>query len=263
MIIRVLTKFSCGYFADFQHFILVFNEVLITIVEEKIAYNFLINLGYKSIDFEPNGKSTAPDFVINNSIAIEVRRMNKHIDINNCRIPIEKTKYELIPRFKNLLNEINNPKLDFSIAITLIYKRPVNISKELLGLLKESISNSTNNGIFEKEVFVNPHISYLLYKGNGRAEKTYYLTYIKDMDKGGNIQDVRFNAFKICLKDKTNKMKHLQNKYKEIWLILIDDIFSRVDYTTKQDFERYPYEKSFFNKIILVSKRDASNWIEL
>lgn len=53
--------------------------------DEKIAFRYLQSQGFNSIDFEPNGNSTPPDFVIEGNIAIEVRRMNKLNKIDYIR----------------------------------------------------------------------------------------------------------------------------------------------------------------------------------
>ncbi|MCK9401648.1 MAG: hypothetical protein M0Q51_16890 [Bacteroidales bacterium] len=227
--------------------------------DEKLAYRYLESQGYKSIEFEPNGISTPPDFLIENNIAIEVRRMNKHIKNR----PIEEIECGFVHRFEKLLQELDNPSLPYSIAVALRYKRPIKLSKDLFESLKQSISSSTVNELFGQEILFNTQISYELYKGKGRAEDTYRLCSISDKDKGGIVQDARYEALKICIEDKTQKLQKLKNNYKELWLILVDDIFSRVDNTTQQDFQRFPEIKSIFKRIIIISKSDESKWIDI
>ncbi len=43
--------------------------------DEKIAYKYLQSLGYTNIQYEPDS-NMPPDFLINDTIAIEVRRLN-------------------------------------------------------------------------------------------------------------------------------------------------------------------------------------------
>lgn len=208
--------------------------------DEKIAFRYLQSQGFNSIDFEPNGNSTPPDFVIEGNIAIEVRRMNKHLNINNKIVPIEKTEFKFVPKFRKVLQELEDTNLPYSIAVTLRYKRPINPSKKLFELLKQSISSTTKSELYGQEINFNSQIAYLLYKGNGRIDETYHLKSIYDRDKGGIVQEARYESLKICIENKTNKLLNIEKNYKELWLILIDDIFSRVDNTTKQDFYRYP-----------------------
>jgi hypothetical protein len=119
------------------------------------------------------------------------------------------------------------------------------------------------NEIFKVDVDFNNQITYSLYKGNGRSEQTYELRVEHDLDAGGNVQDARYEALQIAINEKTEKLKHLKYEYSEFWLILVDDIFSRVDETVKIDLQRFPVIKSDFKKIILISKSNPSNWIDL
>ena len=231
--------------------------------EEKHVEQFLKEHGFKTIDFEPLGESKAPDFRIDGNIAVEVRRLNKHVAVNNTLQPIEDLEYKFVPKFRKLLDSMDDPDLDYSIAVTLKYKRPIKLSKDLLKGIKNSILKSTKLEVFGVEIEYNNQIKYELYKGNGKTEKTYNLIIWNDYDKGGIVQDARYEAARICINEKTEKLIDLKEKFSALWLILVDDIFSHVDYATKQDFERFPQIESIFDRIIIVSKINSKNWIEL
>ncbi len=147
--------------------------------------------------------------------------------------------------------------------MTLRYKRPIKLSNQLISDLKNSILNSTQNEIYGTDIIFNNQIAYELYKGNGKSDQTYKLIIQSDRDKGGIVQDARYEATKICIEEKSNKLNYLVALYSEFWLILIDDIFSRVDYTTKQDFKRFAEIKSIFKRVIIISKHDHTKWIDL
>ena len=228
--------------------------------EESIVNSFLLNEGYKSIEFEPSGESKPPDFTIRGNIAIEVRRLNKHIRIDDRVEPIERFKFKFEPRLRKKLKELEQYDLPYSIGVSLSYKRPLKISEQLLNELKESIFSSALSEQFD--VVFNNQISYSLIKGNEKT-KTYGNIILNDLDIGGVVQNARYEALKISIVEKSKKLEHLKDQYNEIWLILVDDIFSRVDETINRDLKRYPEVKSYFKRIILISKRDTSNWINL
>ena len=46
--------------------------------EEKIANDYFISVGFNKILYEPDG-NIPPDFLLNDSIAVEVRRLNQHL----------------------------------------------------------------------------------------------------------------------------------------------------------------------------------------
>lgn len=231
--------------------------------EEKLVKQFLEEQGFKTIDFEPLGESKAPDFRIDGNIAVEVRRLNKHVLVNNKIQPIENLEYKFVPKFHKLLYSMDNPDLEYSIGVSLNYKRPIETDKELFKGIRKSIIKSTKLEIFGVEIEYNDQIKYELIKGNGKTEKTYNLIIWSDYDKGGIVQDARYMAAKICVNEKAEKLIGLSEKFSALWLILVDDIFSRVDYTTKQDFNRFPKIESIFDRIIIISKLNTKNWIDL
>ena len=57
-------------------------------------------------------------------------------------------------------------------------------------------------------------------------------------------------------------MEPLKENYEELILILVDDIFSRVDKSSVA-LSRYPKIKSIFDRIILISKRNPTNWVTI
>ncbi len=231
--------------------------------EERKVREFLINQGYNSIMFEPLGKSKPPDFLIEGNIGIEVRRLNKHIKTNESIEPIENLQYKFVPKFKQILKELENTDLPYSIYVSLNYKRPIKITNRLLLELKNSIISSTKAEIFSVNIKFNKQITYSLYKTEFKSDQTYELRLISDNDSLGNVQDVRYDALVIAINEKSKKLKDIKSSFSKLWLILVDDIFSRVDNTTKWDLQKYPKIKSNFDRIILVSKVDVNMWIDL
>jgi hypothetical protein len=221
----------------------------------------LIEQGYKSIQFEPRGKSLPPDFSIEGNIGIEVRRMNQHININYIEEPIEKFDYKFLPKFRKMLRNITLPDLPFSISITLRYERPVKVNNLLYKKLKSAIINNTLRINFEKEIKFNDQISFLLYKKELQNPQFYVSTWT-DRDSTINVQKERYKSFKICVEDKNDKLEEIKNEFSELWLILIDTIFNRVDEGVQHDFKRFPKVNSIFDRYILISKL-TKNWIDI
>jgi hypothetical protein len=231
--------------------------------EEQIASEFLHNLNEGKVIFEPNGFSKSPDFSLNARIGIEVRRLNKQVNLGDEIHPIEEARYPFLRKFDKLLSDLDNPDLEFSIGVYISFKRPIVLGNMLVKKIKESIRNSTLSEEFGLPILVNENIKYKLIKGNGRSDTTYFRYITKDMDQGGNVQDSRILALQVAIHEKESKMRAVKNDYSEIWLILIDEIFSCVDYTFKQDLQRYEEIKSSFNRIIVISARDRKSWIDI
>lgn len=154
-------------------------------------------------------------------------------------------------------------KLEYSIGVSLRFRRPINLKKELFKDIKESIIKSTQQKRFGVEIKYNSQIQYRLIKANGKSNNAFELIAVSDLDKDGLVHEARYDATKICLKEKTEKLIDIKDKFSALWLILVDDIFTRVDYTTKQDFKGSSRIESIFERVIIISKINYKNWIDL
>jgi hypothetical protein len=47
---------------------------------ERIVSEYLSHRGFRDVVFEPNGYKTIPDFLLDDRIAVEVRRLNQNED---------------------------------------------------------------------------------------------------------------------------------------------------------------------------------------
>lgn len=62
---------------------------------EKIAAHFLTRLGLTTVEHEPNGQDTFPDFGLDGEIAIEVRRLNQNQEANGVTRGLEEDSIPL------------------------------------------------------------------------------------------------------------------------------------------------------------------------
>ena len=220
--------------------------------EERIVNKFLINQGYKLIESFPLGKNNPPDFLIYKRIAVEVRRLNKFFDINGRFERIDKVEYSFVPKFRTLLKEFEHLDLKYSVSVALMYQRPLRSSKKLIEDLKKSITSSTQSEHFGVNIVFNDKITYTLYKCDYKnLDQTFKLCSVYDRDKGGEIQNVRYNALRISIEEKTEKINGIKHKYSEFWLILVDDISTRFDESIRSDLKRFPEIISDFNRILM------------
>lgn len=230
--------------------------------EEIIVKEFLIYKGYYPIEFEPLGKSKSLDFLINNKIGVEVRRLNQYMNIDGIIEPIEKLEHKIESQFEKILDELNDPKLSFSIAVLLEYKRPLSPTKQFQKELKDSIVLSTQLQNFNANIQFSKNLAYSLFLKE-KSDKTYELRGVLDKDRGGAIQDIRYEALKFSINEKSKKLNHLKDEFSELWLILVDDISQRIDKMVRLDLKRYPLINSIFDRIILISKIDKKVWVDL
>ena len=102
--------------------------------EERIANEYFKFKKYDKIIFEPLG-NTPPDFLINNSIAVEVRRLNKF----HLGKPLEEIEYNVIPKIEKFISLFdNNETYGNTTIVFLIYSRPIKFTEFIKQKIEEN-----------------------------------------------------------------------------------------------------------------------------
>jgi len=100
--------------------------------QEKIVKQYLESQGYSSIVFEPDGQTT-PDFLVNDYIAIEVRRLNQNYEKKETYCGLE-DGIGLYDSVERLLKEFNEKFIGKTYSVFLEYQRPLPDKKEVRGI---------------------------------------------------------------------------------------------------------------------------------
>jgi hypothetical protein len=90
---------------------------------EAIVEKLLRNIGYTSVVFEPDG-NIPPDFLADDRIAIEVRRLNQNFDTGNGKKGLEEAAIPLWKNIEKLVLSIKGPT-DKSWFVYFRFSRPV------------------------------------------------------------------------------------------------------------------------------------------
>ncbi|WP_455757681.1 hypothetical protein [Sulfurimonas sp.] len=114
--------------------------------DELRAKQYLQTLKYKKLEYEPLGNVT-PDFVIDNKIAIEVRRLNKNYISNEKLVHIEDTEIPLVT--KNIEELHENIQLVIDEKNKKIEKN-FNLYDEWWLILVDYITHAISSEDFEK-----------------------------------------------------------------------------------------------------------------
>jgi hypothetical protein len=231
--------------------------------DEKIAYEFLKARNSENIEFEPLGKSQPPDFSINDNIAIEVRRLNKLVPIGDNLEAIEKLRYKFEPKLCKLIDKLRIPDQNYSVIVSIGYERPLKLTNSFWNGLENFIIENTIAENFQVNLDFKDNTTVRLYKRDFNRNYYFHLGAWSDRDQGGIVQNDRYIAIKESIKEKEIKTNNIKDNYREIWLILIDHIYSHVDSRILIDLEKYPKLESSFEKIIILSRFDPEQSVEL
>src|SRR5580765_7098077 len=101
---------------------------------ETLASDYFTHLGFSRIEYEPEGRSKPPDFLLNGRIAVEVRRLNQIETLSQAaRRPrgLEEIAIPLWNTVQDLLPSFGPPTAQVSWYVFIRYNRPVPSKRDL------------------------------------------------------------------------------------------------------------------------------------
>jgi len=224
--------------------------------EELIAKNYLLSIGYveNEIKYEPLGRNTTPDFSIKDKIAVEVRRLNKNININGKSEPepIENLNFKILPNIYKILNDFPNDNYHHSAYVCITYSRPLDTSEELYNQIK-SVLISHREFIDEEKIYsINDNFKIKIFPASIKYDKLYILGFQNDLNTSGFTVYDMYENIKLVISKKEKKIIKHYDKFEEWWLILIDDIGWGLYCDVFNNQQQFHFPKNIFGKILII-----------
>ncbi len=220
---------------------------------ETVASKYLAHLGFKKIDYEPEGMSKPPDFLVDDRIAVEVRRLNQNEASSPPSTKPRGLEEVAIPVWKNiqqLLPSLGPSKGLFSWYVFIRYSRPVPARRQIEGAIRrhlEAFRDSPIQNPATIQIFDNFVIQ--LFPAGRPYDDYFVMGGRSDDDAGGWVIPELERNLRICIEGKTAKMSGIRTKYPEWWLLLIDHI----NYGSEEVLHVPPHN---WDKIILINPHD-------
>jgi len=194
--------------------------------EEQIVFEHLKKLHGENVVFEPERNST-PDFAVNSSVAVEVRRLNQHFFESKKPEGLENLSFPLLDAFTEVLESLNYLYEGKSYFVFIDYKRPLSSNirqakKEMELALRNFLTYKVSSS--PCEISVNSEITFLFYESNHGNGKLFLVGGSGDSDAGGWIIPVFVENIRHCIDEKSSKVSKRLPKYSEWWLYLVDCI---------------------------------------
>lgn len=231
---------------------------------ERLIKDNLLHQGYKKIVFEPDDNGP-PDFLINASIAVEVRRLNQNYGNGHETRGLEEVAISLWKRVQKLLAAYENEGTNKSWFVYFRFSRPVEAWKNLKPILEIALnefrdSKNQEPGIiasgqgFELEIFC---------RASKPHESLFVMGGYSDQDSGGWVlSEMQKNIF-YCATDKERKIKEVRNRYRTWWLALVDHIGCGLDEFDREQFKTSVCVEHSWDKILIVNPSDCRDWYEI
>jgi hypothetical protein len=218
---------------------------------EAIAEKFLRSIGHTNLRYEPDG-NIPPDFSINETIGVEVRRLNQADWSNVKPVGLEQAFYPLAARFENLLNEFGEPN-DRSYWVSYTFFRPLSPWQEIYPILKERLLEISQS---RSEASVSFHATRSL---KVRVNQTtnlqshlFNLAGLSDASAGGFVVSEMIKHIENYVADKSTKIMPYKTRYNIWWLVLVDYIGYGLSPDDQADLRQHLNVQSDFQKIYIV-----------
>ena len=109
--------------------------------DENIVREYLVT-HFDKVIHEPDG-NVSPDFLVNDKIAIEVRRLNQQFRGVNKTVGLETDQFRLMDAIRRKLSKYPLDKTSKSYFVTISYKRPIGKLSSIVSNLEEATRTAT------------------------------------------------------------------------------------------------------------------------
>jgi hypothetical protein len=231
---------------------------------EELAEKYLVHLGFKSIEYEPDG-NIPPDFLVDGRIAVEVRRLNQNEVTRSGFRGLEEVARPTADGIRSLLPSLGPTQSGISWFVCYTLKRPLPPWKRLRSALRrhlEAFRDDTRNDKCTSATIAGSLELALMRAGD--PHPTYFVPGgYSDYDSGGWVFGEIQKNLRLCIEEKTNKIAPYRHKYPGWWLILDDRIGYGVD-----DCDRKLYREQLgithsWDKVILLNPADHRSAFEI
>jgi hypothetical protein len=228
--------------------------------DEKIADKYLKGI-YSSVRYEPDG-NIPPDFVVNDSIGVEVRRLNQQHRENGVVEGLEEQRISLLKAVNNELEKYPKDNNGNNFWLMLRYRR--NIGK--LKKIKKNIDKAIKSFHAQKctipyKFNLSENITLEFSLKSSTLSRKYKVGIHSDHDSSGWVVSMYIQDTTHCIEEKERKIEPFRTRYQSWWLLLIDHIDCMDNYD-KEKIERNIERSSSFNRVIVI-KRDGTNQFEI
>jgi hypothetical protein len=233
---------------------------------EELVKKHLESRGFTDIAFEPDG-NIPPDFVVNGTIAIEVRRLNQRFESNGKMLGLEESAFPLYGKINSLLKSFGAPKSGTSGFVLHTYNRPIPDWSELkLRITERCTEVSERHDLLpgaQLEVQIHENFELTFLRGSTAHSRQFLMGGYSDFDSGGFVLAEMEKNIQHCINEKTQKIDGRRVKYAEWWLALVDYIGYGLSQEDQISFKQSHRLLHNWNKVLVVSPRNPANGFEI
>lgn len=227
--------------------------------EEKLVIDNLSYQGYENILFEPDG-NIPPDILVDNKIAIEVRRLNQNQKTVNGFKGLEQDEFLVHGILRKIMEEVSDEDYEKSAFVGYYFKRPIPSKNEIKKFAKEVLENHKSSIDEMREYEYNKYFRMMVFPSEIKLDQQYEYGMSTDGDSGGFIVSLIYENLKLIISEKEEKTKNYRNKYSEWWLAVVDTIGYGLSDLDLGQLNDLPKIENQFDRLLLISAIDYKSF---
>jgi type II secretory pathway component GspD/PulD (secretin) len=228
--------------------------------DEIRAQHYLQTLKQTNLQYEPLGNVT-PDFLMDNTIAIEVRRLNRNFINSKHKINIENVDISVIKNIKKTIEKFthkyykNSAYISISLIKSIDIEKRINIIRRVKKILKKHTNHISRNisykiGDYLKLTFIPTDKRASIYSYSGCNNDFFWI--LHQLKK----------SIQLVIDEKDKKVTKNFHFYNEWWLILVDSITYSLDNEDFEKLKNIQIDKRKFHKVIILSPKGKFKTVE-
>lgn len=229
---------------------------------EELAKQYLSSQ-FSSVVFEPDG-NIPPDFVVDGRIAVEVRRLNQNKTFGGKNRSLDEESIPLYHKVNKILESLGPPQDDATWFVMMRFARPIPKWKDLRKLIRSALEEKMRQpyeGVMEIEIVERFKVS--IAKGSKIYKSHYLLGGASDLDSGGWLLAELEANIAFCAAEKAKKIAKYRHKYREWWLILVDQIAYAMDNFDRDLWGEKGLPMHGWDKIVLLDPLEKNPALEI
>lgn len=229
---------------------------------ELIARDHLVHRGCSAPRYEPDG-NVPPDFLVDERLAVEVRRLNENE--RNTLVPkgLEETEIPLLIGLQRLTSSFGPPSGQ-AWWLALRFSRPVP-SWKVLGPRVRTFLEGVRDGppAPTHAQDVDSHVRIEAFARPADADEMFHVAITSDEDSGGWLLEELERNVRLVIGEKTKKIAPFRNRYPEWWLLLIDHVAFGMTEFDREQWRASVTMQHTWDRVVLVNPLAPHDFFEL
>lgn len=231
--------------------------------DETLAEAFLLSQNIGPVGYEPDG-NVPPDFLVDERIAVEVRRLNENIRIGSRVQGTESAEIALGKAIRDVMDTFGGPpEGGKKYYVTYRFSRPIAPYKEIKRELGKFFQNVRDGSASTWSTRLTQGIDIEAFPANHPGGNQFRPGLIVDYDSGGMVVQLLRHNIEHCLTEKTKKIAPFRTKYPEWWLVLIDHVVYGFDPLDWKQFKDSPRITHSWDRVVLLDPSSSDRLFEL